>query len=606
MSKPTWLFLIVMTLVVMLCLAAPVAAHAAQESQGEDPPHLGYGMMLAYPPTYVSQTAEAGFDWFKYFLYWNQVEPQKDGVYDWTAVDTQMGWACQSGLNMLIRVERDSEDWTPIQDGEMAGWEAFFQALAARIDARRAACGYRFRVALEIWNEPNLDFQWHHQPLDPARYTEMVRRAYTGAKAGSPHILIVAGSLAPTGGTGDGRAMDDVVYLEAMYDAGLHGYFDALSIHNYGYGGAPEDKAWGSGLLNFRRAEDIRAVMVARGDVDKPVWGTEFGWLLDEAACVGHWEGMGFAWQRVSEEQQADYLTRAFAYADANWPWMEVMIVSNLDFSSVPWYAPCDPLRYFAVLNADNTPRLAYTALQSMPKRQRDWGVWGMAAEPAALAWEMRLAEHRVLTSAVTIANTGEQPFTWTVATYADAFALDATPATGTPGEALHVTADARDLPVGVHRGVITITAASQYVPQSPITLPVTLEVTSTWGMAVTPPALSWMLPVSETRLLTADLTVENTGDQPFEWHVAAQSPVLGITTVPTSSWGPTGTLTLQAGVFRVFVNPCGLPAGSYTGALTVTTVPTSVPGSPFVVPLRVHLVEQIYPVYLPLVVRGD
>ena len=204
----------------------------------------------------------------------------------------------------------------------------------------------------------------------------------------------------------------------------------------------------------------------------------------------------------------------------------------------------------------------------------------------------------------MTIANTGEQPFTWTVATDAETFTLSGAP--DGLAEKLHVTADARDLPVGMHRGVITITAASEHVPQNPLVLPVTLEVTSTWGMVVTPPALSWMLAVSETRLLTADLTVENTGDQPFEWQVAAESPALRITTVPTSSWGPTGTLTLQAGVFRVFVDPRGLPVGAYTGTLTVSTVPTSVPGSPFVAPLRVHLVEQIHLVYLPLVVRGD
>ena len=39
--------------------------------------------------------------------------------------------------------------------------------------------------------------------------------------------------------------MNDVDFLEAMYDNGLSGHFDAISIHNYGFGGAPEDKAHG-------------------------------------------------------------------------------------------------------------------------------------------------------------------------------------------------------------------------------------------------------------------------------------------------------------------------------------------------------------------------
>src|SRR5690606_5308099 len=122
-----------------------------------------------------------------------------------------------------------------------------------------------------------------------------------------------------------------------------------ISIHNYGFGGEPEDKTWGSGITNFRRVEDIHAVMVTHGDGALPVWSTEFGWLLASAACDSAWQQSGFAWQQVTAAQQADYLRRAFAFADANWPWMGVMIVSNLDFSVMPWYAPCEPLCYFAI-----------------------------------------------------------------------------------------------------------------------------------------------------------------------------------------------------------------------------------------------------------------
>ena len=250
--------------------------------------------------------------------------------------------------------------------------------------------------------------------MDPARYTQMVIRAYDGARAGDPHILVIAGSLAPTGGTGDGRAMNDVDFLDAMYDAGLQDHFDAISTHNYGFGGEPEDKTWGSGILNFRRAEDLHAVMVAHGDGDLPVWGTEFGWLLESAECSSYWDQIGFAWQQVTAQQQADYLTRAFAYADANWPWMQTMIVSNLDFSVLPWYGTCDPLRYFAILNPDWSPRPAYTALDGMAKNPRSWSVFGMAVSPNALASMQLVTDTKLVTRQVTVLNAGEGDFGWT------------------------------------------------------------------------------------------------------------------------------------------------------------------------------------------------
>jgi hypothetical protein len=445
----------------------------------DTPPHLGYGMMLAFPPEHLGLVREAGFDWFKYFVYWNAVDGDRDRIYNWETVDWRLDEACRHELHVLLRVERDSWDWTPIRDHELDGWEAFFHDLTAHIAARRATCAFPYRVALEVWNEPNLHFQWGYEPVDPARYTEMVKHAYRGAKAADPHMLIVAGSLAPTGGWPGWQAMDDVVFLQAMYAAGLKGHFDAISIHNYGFGGPPEDKAWGDGIHNFRRAEDIYAVMVAHGDGVKPVWATEFGWLLESASCNATWQQSGFAWQQVSAAQQADYLRRAFAYADANWPWMGPMIVSNLDFSVMPWswYPPCDPLRYFAVLNSDKSPRPAYTALAAMDKRPRTWELWGMQLSTTSIVWLQAIDAASVVSRTVTVHNTGESPFGWSVTVASDGLPMTVAPTSGVAGEGFTVTADPRGLALGTYTATLTIAADASGVAESPIILPVRVTV---------------------------------------------------------------------------------------------------------------------------------
>ncbi|MGC9348276.1 MAG: hypothetical protein ACP5JG_09085 [Anaerolineae bacterium] len=458
-------------LVVMLVLPA------GRPLRAETPPHLGYGIMLAYPPENLVHVQDAGFDWFKYFVYWNAVDGDRDRHYNWDTVNWRLDEACDHGLHILLRVERDPTDWTPVQQAELVGWEAFFADLAAHIAQYRATCSFPYRVALEVWNEPNLDFQWGNQPVDPIRYTEMVKRAYRGAKAADPRIIVVAGSLAPTGGTGDGRAMDDVAFLEAMYGAGLKGHFDAISIHNYGFGGPPEDKTWGSGIVNFRRAEDIHAVMVSHGDGDLPVWATEFGWLLESDACHAYWEQIGFAWQQVTAEQQADYLGRAFAYADTHWPWMQTMIVSNLDFSVLPWYAACDPLRWFSILEQDGSPRPAYTTLAQMDKRARSWAVWGMEAYPASLSWIQAATETRIVSQTVTVRNTGDMSFTWTAAATAMELPVALVPALGEADQTMVVTVDPRGLLPGTYTSAITITTNETEVPESPLQVPVHIRI---------------------------------------------------------------------------------------------------------------------------------
>ncbi|MBN2006060.1 MAG: hypothetical protein JXA21_22070 [Anaerolineae bacterium] len=596
---------IVLCLVVagFLCWAMPAYAQ-------EPDPHLGYGMLLGYPadPEHMNKVTAADFDWYKYFARWDDVDPDRDGVYNWETVKWWLDTACQRQLNLLLRVERASNNWQPIQDGEMAGWQAFFRAMAEYVGQQRATCDNRYRVAFEVWNEPNLDFQWTGQSLDAARYTEMVRRAYLGAKAGDPDSIIVAGGLAPTGGDGV-HAINDVTYLEAMYAAGLQGHFDAISIHNYGFGGPPEDKEYGGGVNNFRRAEDIYAVMAAHGDEHKPVWATEFGWLLDSdeegVACDPDWESWGFAWQQVGAITQSTYLTRAFAYANANWPWMQVMVVSDLDFATLPseWMAACDPLRWFSVLKPDGSPRLAYTGLQEMPKKHRSWASQGMYVGIGVLDWITRLRDRALFTTTVTVENTGERPFTWTLTTASQGLPFTVTPTTGDAGESFQIVVDARGLLTGTYTGIVTVTAAADFMPHNPLTIPLTLNVVAIGEMEVRPAALSWMMAVSDTRPAAATVVVENTGDYPFDWSVITATHGITFSVVPTTSvWGE-GTLQ-HLSAFKVTVDPRGLPTGDYTGVITLTTTAPMLQ-SPFAVPLHVRIVARLYPVYLPLVLRN-
>jgi hypothetical protein len=109
------------------------------------------------------------------------------------------------------------------------------------------------------------------------------------------------------------------------------------------------------------------------GDGHKPMWATEWGWLMSPAVegqlhCLTRpeWQESSF----VEEATAASYLAEAVELARRDWPWMEVMFLFNLDFSMAPWYTDrCEPMLYHAILNRDGSRRLPFDALQAAFRR---------------------------------------------------------------------------------------------------------------------------------------------------------------------------------------------------------------------------------------------
>jgi hypothetical protein len=66
----------------------------------------------------------------------------------------------------------------------------------------------------------------------------------------------------------------------------------------------------------------------------------------------------------VTEQQQAQYLTDTFTQMQSDYPFVDAIFIFNLDFSTVPWYTASEPMRWYAILNPDRTPRPAYTDLR--------------------------------------------------------------------------------------------------------------------------------------------------------------------------------------------------------------------------------------------------
>ena len=141
--------------------------------------------------------------------------------------------------------------------------------------------------------------------------------------------------------------MDDLEYLRRMYAAGAADWFDAMAIHAYGLT-FPASDAPDEGVVNFRRAELVREIMVAHGDDDKPCLITESGWNDHPRWTKG-----------VSPLQRIAYTIEALEIA-AEWDWCQALCIWVFRY---PW----DQRTYqdrFTLVTPEFDPKPIYTELQ--------------------------------------------------------------------------------------------------------------------------------------------------------------------------------------------------------------------------------------------------
>lgn len=125
----------------------------------------------------------------------------------------------------------------------------------------------------EIANEPNISGQISTSYDTAAEvYAEMVVGAAEEIRSRLPadEITILAGSLSRNNSVG----WNFYDFTELLYENGIAGSFDALSVHPYTMPELPSTIA--SATADWRRMPLVYDLMVANGDSGKKIWATEF------------------------------------------------------------------------------------------------------------------------------------------------------------------------------------------------------------------------------------------------------------------------------------------------------------------------------------------
>ncbi len=205
---------------------------------------------------------------------------------------------------------------------------------------------------VEIFNEPNLPYEWGGAP-DPAAYARLLAAAYRGVKRADQNVSVIAAAVAQKTGA-RGGSMEDVDFIRGLYAAGGRDSFDVLGMHAYLGNFSPETDPNTCSPMCFRDVERFRAVMDSSGDGDKPAFITEIGALEQTGVDLGQ-----YAWMELPADKRAEYLVRALQMANGNYPWIRGAMVFNFDYATVPWVSQSSEQFWFSLLNANGTPRLA-------------------------------------------------------------------------------------------------------------------------------------------------------------------------------------------------------------------------------------------------------
>ncbi len=265
----------------LAALAAP--AHAQDPAAAiPEPPHFGFNDEWAHHVDKLSLVDEAGADTTRAVISWRVVE-EKRGVLDWSTYDELVERFRAVGTRPLwVLADAPCWSWTkneqkcaakgleprPPRPNHYDDWAWF---------ASRVVTRYPDTVAIESWNEANLDNFFMPRP-DPVKAANLAAWANAGVdfanSMSGTSVPVLFGGSAPLYETIPEKkeiAYDD--FLRAAYAAVPEGGWDGVAMHPF-----PRFKARDGYLEDIEEHLDaIRAALFDSGAAGTPIWVTEVG-----------------------------------------------------------------------------------------------------------------------------------------------------------------------------------------------------------------------------------------------------------------------------------------------------------------------------------------
>jgi hypothetical protein len=261
-------------------------------------------MSAADQTTYLNSSQSMGVGILRFDINWVSIQAGGPTSYNWAPQDAVVKGALARGIQILgdiaytptwARPAGTTDKYAPTN---VSDYGNFCKATAQHFSPMGVH-------AYEVWNEPNTAGMFQPAP-DVVKYTAMLKACYTAIKSVDPNSTVVTGGTAPAGkynASGSSSTINGINWLEGIYANGGKGYFDAVGHHPYSYPYDPSTVAdWSAWYQMFGTTPSLRSVMIAHGDGNKQIWGTEWGMPTNGPSGSGY----------VSEATQASQTAEAY------------------------------------------------------------------------------------------------------------------------------------------------------------------------------------------------------------------------------------------------------------------------------------------------------
>ncbi len=200
----------------------------------------------------AQMAAAAGYRWLRQEFPWEDIEIHGKGDFEdrrhepyrsaWEKYDQLVDAAEANGLELIVRLS-NPPGWTRAQGEGENNVDTFAPPDDAQDFAdfvRAVVSRYKGRITYyQIWNEPNIYPEWGSATIDPEAYVALLKAGAEAARAADPDAVIIAGALASTinlqpSDPPPGNSLNDMLFLQRMYDAGAAPYFDIMAMQGYG------------------------------------------------------------------------------------------------------------------------------------------------------------------------------------------------------------------------------------------------------------------------------------------------------------------------------------------------------------------------------------
>ena len=270
--KPRWLCIFTIFFLAVALFYRPQGAEAARGTPQS--PGFGYGVrreLSGNSFTDALQTAAIlQVDWVIIDLDWGKQYPEEENQPDLAALDQAMELALRFEMPVVISLN-NAPTWAKTASGPDPELTARFVLYLAQRYPQEVQ-------AIELFPGANTLAGWGTKP-DPKSYLAVYDAVRNAMKQAGLQVLLVAAGLTPLSTNQSATEdIDDLSFLQGLYQAGARDTFPIISLHLQEIVGEPSQAPDGIQHCILRHYEEVRQVMLDNGDANGILWITSLSW----------------------------------------------------------------------------------------------------------------------------------------------------------------------------------------------------------------------------------------------------------------------------------------------------------------------------------------